>query len=143
MGCARGYRCWHLSVLACVELTSAGNKILLVDDSKTVLLTLRTHLMGKGFEFLEANNGRAALRLALRERPALVITDVEMPEMNGLDLCRAIRAAPGLIDTKLVLVSSRWTLERVSEAEALRVTVRLAKPIDGRRLAANIANWFL
>jgi chemosensory pili system protein ChpA (sensor histidine kinase/response regulator) len=117
-------------------------KILLVDDSKTVINVLRTYLMGAGFEFLEASDGRDALRIAMRERPALVISDVEMPRLSGLELCRTIRTAPGLAHTKVVLISSKWTTERQEEAKRLRVDAWLQKPVDSMGLARLVAKWF-
>lgn len=118
-------------------------KILLVDDSRTVLNVLRTYLTGAGFEFLEAADGKAALRLVLREQPAVVITDLEMPQMDGIELCRTIRAAPGLVRTKLILISAKWTPERQKEAEKIAVDARLLKPIDCRELARLVARWFV
>ncbi len=117
-------------------------KILLVDDSRTVVSVLRTYLMGAGFEFLEASDGLEALRLAIRERPAVVISDIEMPSIDGLELCRAIRAAQGLSHTKLVLISSKWTMRRQVEARNLRVDAIRQKPVDNQELAHLVAGWF-
>jgi CheY-like chemotaxis protein len=66
-----------------------------------------------------------------------------MPVMNGLDLCQAIRAAPGLESTRIVLISSKWTLSRRQEAERLRVDARLDKPIDGSLLARLVSAWLM
>jgi CheY-like chemotaxis protein len=117
-------------------------RILLVDDSKTVVSVLRTYLTGAGFEFLEAPDGREALRIALRTRPAVVISDVEMPHLGGLELCEAIRAAPGLAHTRIALISSKWTAARVEQAKRARVDARFIKPIDSRELARLVAEWF-
>lgn len=123
--------------------TPVGNyTILLVDDSKTVLSVLRTYLMGAGFEFVEASDGKDALRLAMRTRPAVVISDVEMPHLDGLELCRAIRAAPGLSHAKLILISSKWTAERQEEVKRLQVDSWLQKPVDCQQLARIVARWF-
>lgn len=130
-------------MMGVVDDSAPNFKILLVDDSRTVLNVLRTYLMGAGFEFLEAADGKAALRLVLREQPAVVITDLEMPQMDGLELCRAIRSAPGLARTKLILISAKWTAERQKEAEKLSVNASLLKPIDCRELARLVARWFV
>ena len=116
-------------------------KILLVDDSRTVVSVLRTYLMGHDLDFLEANGGREALSLIMRERPLAVISDVDMPEVSGLDVCRAVRASRVLRSMRLVLISSKWTAERRSEADELEVDARFAKPVDGARLARLIDSW--
>ncbi len=112
----------------------AAKKILLVDDSMTVRFVLRTYLMGRGAEFAAESDGVAALRVVLREHPDVVISDVEMPNMTGLELCEAIRSAPGLGDVRLVLISSKWTEERRREARRLGVEMCLEKPVDPSRL---------
>ncbi|MEO6017554.1 MAG: response regulator, partial [Polaromonas sp.] len=58
------------------------------------------------YQVSTANNGRAALEIATRVRPALVISDVNMPEMSGYELCRRIKASPGLGATPVILVTS-------------------------------------
>jgi two-component system chemotaxis response regulator CheY len=112
-----------------------SRKVLLVDDSMTVRLVLRTYLMGRGAEFIAESDGIAALRTVLRERPDVVITDIEMPNMSGLELCEAIRSAPGLSDVQLVLISSKWTEARRRAARRLGVRLCLEKPIDPAALA--------
>jgi len=81
-------------------------EIMLVEDSATQAARLR-HLMERhGYATRVATNGRHALQ-ALRERkPALVLSDVVMPEMDGYTLCRAIKADPQLRDTPVILVTS-------------------------------------
>jgi chemosensory pili system protein ChpA (sensor histidine kinase/response regulator) len=126
-----------------VKDPTSNYTILLVDDSKTVLSVLRTYLMGAGFEFVAASDGRDALRLAMRTRPAVVISDVEMPHVDGLELCRVIRTAPGLTRTKVILISSKWTTERQEEAKRLKVDSCLQKPVDSSELARLVAKWFV
>lgn len=109
-------------------------RILLVDDSTTVRLVLRTYLMGRGAEFHAESDGASALRTVLREHPDVVISDVEMPQMTGLELCEAIRTLPALVDVRLVLISSKWTPERRREARRIGVDLCLEKPVDPQAL---------
>jgi twitching motility two-component system response regulator PilG len=69
----------------------APRRVLIVEDAKTITLLLQIYLMGWGLEFLEAGNGQEGLELARRERPDLVVSDVQMPLMDGFGLCAAIR----------------------------------------------------
>jgi CheY-like chemotaxis protein len=117
-----------------------AKKILLVDDSKTVIHMLRTYLMGTDCEFVQESNGRDSLRCALRERPALIISDIEMPEMDGVELGRAVRSAPGLRASRLVLISSKWTQERRSAVAAIDGVTMLMKPVDPAALSRLVAD---
>lgn len=110
-------------------------KVLLVDDSRTVRCVLRTYLMGLGYDFVHAEDGDEGLRAALREQPDLIISDIQMPGLDGMSLCRALRRAPGLRHTRLVLISSRWTPSRREEARQLGVDARLDKPVSCADLA--------
>ncbi len=107
-----------------------ARSVLIVDDAQTIREVIKVYLMGHGFEFRTARNGREALAAARARRPDLVIADVAMPEMNGLELCRALRQDPSLAAIPVLLVSSRTTpadLEAGRAAGALRY---LRKPID-------------
>lgn len=109
-------------------------KILVVDDSKTMLFVLRTHLTDRSLEFLEASDGETAMRCALRQQPDVIISDVQMPGMSGIELCRLVKRAPGLRSTRLVLMSSKWTRERRREVEQIGIDGILEKPVDPQRL---------
>lgn len=113
-----------------METCRSNLKILFVDDSRTMLFVLRAHLSGCNFQFLEAPDGTTAMRYALKERPIVIISDVEMPGVSGIDLCRLVRSAPGLKHTRLILISSKWTTARRSEVESIGVDGMLPKPID-------------
>ena len=71
-------------------------KILLVDDEADVLEFLSYNLTKEGYTVFKAKNGRKALEIANQEKPHLVILDVMMPEMDGIEACREIRLIPEL-----------------------------------------------
>ena len=108
--------------------------ILLVDDSRTVTCVLRTYLMGNGWNFIHESDGEQGLRRALREHPDLVVSDIEMPNRSGLELCECLKAAPGLRHTKVVLISSRWTTERRLSAKQAGADGWLNKPVTEEAL---------
>jgi twitching motility two-component system response regulator PilG len=81
-------------------------KILLVDDTKTLISVLKVFLMGWDLEFREAHDGVSALKLARECKPDLVISDVRMPGMDGFELCASLRADPELHAVPVVLLSS-------------------------------------
>jgi two-component system OmpR family response regulator len=71
-------------------------KILVVDDEPALVSTIGYNLRRDGHEVLTAADGVLALDLARRERPDLIVLDLMLPKMDGLDVCRAIRRSPGL-----------------------------------------------
>ena len=82
-------------------------KILLVDDEEDILEFLSYNLKKNGFEILTANNGAKGLALAKKYQPDLVILDVMMPEMDGVDVCQRIRELPELDETLVLFLSAR------------------------------------
>ena len=66
-------------------------KILLVDDEPEILEICRDYLKASGYDVVTAKDGVQGLSLARREKPDLIVLDLMLPEMDGLDVCRAIR----------------------------------------------------
>lgn len=83
--------------------------VLLVDDDTNSLCALRELISQEGYRVNTAENGALALRAALAERPDVVVTDCMMPEMDGMDLSRAMQHDLGLADVPVVLVSALVT----------------------------------
>ena len=73
-------------------MSKPQSKILVVDDEPQITKVLRTSLVAQGFEVQAANDGQAALDVFRQWKPQLVISDVSMPRMDGVELCRHIRA---------------------------------------------------
>lgn len=88
-------------------------KILLVDDTDTILLFLKTLLAGQDFDFLTAKNGAEAIERARRERPDLVLLDILMPVMDGIEACRIMKGDPELKGIPVVIVTARSEPENV------------------------------
>ena len=82
--------------------------ILVVDDEAQIRRVLRSTLTSNGYDIIEAKNGEEAIRAVMREHPDLVLLDVNMPEMSGLEACRKIRVSfPGPIIMVTVRDSER------------------------------------
>ncbi|HSS18993.1 MAG TPA: response regulator [Pyrinomonadaceae bacterium] len=88
------------------ELNESPRTILVVDDFDDTRLLLRTWLQRKGFRVIEAENGRRAVATAQRERPDLIIMDVEMPELDGLAATRKIRGLSEFEGVPILAVSA-------------------------------------
>ena len=82
-------------------------KVLLADDEAHVRTVMAFKLKAAGYETVTATDGLDALELAQLERPDLVISDFQMPRMNGLELCRALQVREVTSRTPVVMVTSR------------------------------------
>jgi two-component system, OmpR family, alkaline phosphatase synthesis response regulator PhoP len=81
--------------------------ILLVDDEPHVLEVLRVTLEDLGFRLLEAQDGPSAISLAKSESPDLVVLDVMLPSMSGLDVCRALKESTDTVGTPVIMLTAR------------------------------------
>lgn len=82
-------------------------KILLVDDEPDILEFLSYNLKKEGYSVFTAGNGKEALAMAKTEVPNLIILDVMMPDMDGIETCREIREIPGLKDVMIAFLTAR------------------------------------
>jgi two-component system alkaline phosphatase synthesis response regulator PhoP len=82
-------------------------KILLVDDEPDILEFLGYNLRKEGYEVYTCNNGKEGLAKALEVLPHLIILDVMMPEMDGIETCKEIRQVPSLINTIVIFLTAR------------------------------------
>lgn len=83
-----------------------SHRILLIDDEDDILEFVRYNLLKAGYEVYTASDGAEGLRLAALHRPHLILLDVMMPVMDGIETCRALRADPTLRDTMVVFLSA-------------------------------------
>jgi two-component system alkaline phosphatase synthesis response regulator PhoP len=86
---------------------TANYKILLVDDEPDILEFIGYNLKKEGFKVSTANNGEDALKLAQSENPHLIVLDVMMPGMDGIETCEEIRKVPSLRDSLIVFLTAR------------------------------------
>lgn len=113
-------------------------KILLVDDSSTVLLMERMILGKQPYELVEARDGLAGVEAARREKPDLILMDVVMPEMDGFEAVRRIRADDALRGVPVIMVSTRGEPVSMEQGYAAGCTEYVTKPIDGLELLTKV-----
>ncbi|MCB1590481.1 MAG: response regulator [Xanthomonadales bacterium] len=104
-----------------------SKKILIVDDSPAELANLRTLLTDAGYHTITATNGREAVAKAAAEMPALIFMDVVMPDMDGYEACRQLRAGETTKGIPVVVVSSKS-----QKADQLWATMQGAKAVIGK-----------
>ena len=114
-------------------------RILAVDDSAAMRQMVGITLTGAGHEVQQASDGRQALQLAEREKFDLIITDVNMPNMDGLTLVRQLRNLPAYKFVPLLVLTTEATQERKQQGKAAGATGWLVKPFNPERLLATIA----
>jgi len=86
---------------------NANFKILLVDDEPDIIEFLSYNLKKEGYQILTANNGKDAIEIARKELPHLIVLDVMMPDMDGIETCREIREQKGLQDVLIAFLTAR------------------------------------
>jgi two-component system chemotaxis response regulator CheY len=109
-------------------------KILIADDSRVMRQIVVRTLRQAGFgdhELIEASNGREAFEMTTSEKPDLVISDWNMPEMTGVEVLRQLRAAGN--DVKFGFVTSECTPEMMQAAEAAGSLFFIVKPFSAER----------
>lgn len=121
------------------EAAPAALRILAVDDDPTTLKVLEMHLSGAGYQVLTAHGGREALRLAVENEPHLVVADWRMPDMDGVELCRALRTYEAGEQTYVILVTGETEEERILEAFEAGIDDYVSKPYRPRLLLARVA----
>jgi PAS domain S-box-containing protein len=119
----------------------AGAKLLIVDDHPVNLAMLQRQLKVLGLEADTATSGREALDKWRRERHALVITDLQMPEMDGYAVARAIRAEQGESRPKVVAFTANTHREALNQCMDAGMDGYLTKPTELGTLREKLARW--
>ncbi len=115
-----------------------SERILVVDDDADVAETVARTLQRAGFETLIAHHGSSALQMAREEHPALVVLDVRMPGIDGIDVCRLLRATEELSRVPILFLSARGEVaDRLQGFEA-GADDYITKPFDLRELELRV-----
>lgn len=117
-------------------------RILVTEDSATMRSLLISTIESCGdYEVVEASSGFEALRLLPREKVDLIITDINMPDINGLELISYVRKNASYADTPLFIISTEGREKDVEKGLALGANEYLVKPIDPGRLQELIVKY--
>jgi CheY-like chemotaxis protein len=114
--------------------SSQAPLVLVADDSRTIQAMVSSRLERSGYDVLTCANGADALRLAVDRLPALVILDVEMPELTGLEVARALQANDATRDIPIVLLTGRNDEASVDAGHAAGATEYITKPFSPQSL---------
>jgi two-component system chemotaxis response regulator CheY len=116
-----------------------GRTILVIDDSATMRQLVRMTLTQSGYGVEEAEDGAKGLKKATAGAFDLVLSDVNMPVMNGLELVRSLRKLAQYRFTPILLLTTESLVERKQEGKAAGATGWIVKPFDPVQLLATVA----
>ncbi len=115
-----------------------SKKILVVDDAMTVRNLAKFALGKAGFTIVEAEDGVIGLEKAKAEKPDLVISDLNMPNMNGLEMCRAIKGDDALKDTPIFMLTTEASADVAKEGKEIGIMAWIVKPFAPDKLLAAV-----
>jgi CheY-like chemotaxis protein len=117
-----------------------SRKILLVDDSATVLMMERMILASERFQIVTAANGEEAQQRAKSEQPDLILMDIVMPKLNGLQACQAIKSDPETAHIPIILVTTRGEAASLEAGYSSGCSDYVTKPVNSAELLSKIRN---
>lgn len=120
-------------------MTDISNwKILVVDDDPGIRQILSIVLSMRGGQVSEASSGKEALTMLHKDPPTVVITDLDMPEMNGRQLLESIRAEAAFAHIPVIAVSGDSSTRRAAHASGIQFTAVVPKPFNARTLVDDL-----
>lgn len=117
-------------------------RILIADDEPHVSMLLKQFLERAGYQVYTVLNGEQALSQISCDLPDVIITDVQMPKMNGIQMCEAIKQKMPQIQSLIIMMTSRTDSEIRIWADANPHIKLMEKPLSMRRLAAYLSSHF-
>jgi len=115
-----------------------SKRILVVEDQPDDRQIIRDMLAGTDYEITEAEDGEHALAAVAKERPDLILMEIQLPSMDGYEAMRRIRTNPALLSTPIIAVSSYAPSEEQQKARAAGCDDFVPKPYSPRQLLAKI-----
>jgi len=116
----------------------AAQKILVVDDDPDIVRLVRAYLDKAGYQTLTAGDGKTAMQILRHNRPALVVLDLMLPDQDGWDITRAVRADPVVADTPIIMLTARIDdTDKIIGLE-LGADDYVTKPFNPREVVARV-----
>ena len=116
----------------------ANEKILVVDDEEHILELISFNLTNNGYKVIKANNGIDAVRLAIEEKPKLILLDLMIPGKDGYDVCREVRSNSEIRNIPIIMLTAKSEeLDKILGLE-LGADDYITKPFSVRELLARV-----
>jgi CheY-like chemotaxis protein len=116
-------------------------RILVVDDEENAIQIMKTRLEAESsqYEVVVAKSGEEALKLAEVQKPDLILLDIMMPGVSGIEVCDMIRHNPDLSKTPIIIISALDDLKTQQECSRMGISAYITKPINGKLLDNKVA----
>lgn len=114
--------------------------ILIVDDTPATLTVLSNILRGEGYQVRVAPNGERALLAVEKDIPDLILLDINLPDINGFEVCRKIKSDPQMADIPIIFISALDELDNKVEAFEAGGTDYITKPFQIREVLVRVQN---
>ncbi len=113
-------------------------KVLTVDDSKTIRMIVKKAFKEYSCEMFEAENGVEGLAVAAKEKPGLIVLDITMPVMNGIEMLEKLKREPELKDIPVIMLTAESGKDNVMQIVKMGVKDYMVKPFKGEDLIARV-----
>jgi len=123
--------------------SGSQSRVIVAEDNATNRYVICAMLRGFGVELIVARNGVEAVEMALVALPALILMDINMPKLNGVEAAKRILATPGFESTPIVAVTANATLQQEQECKAAGFAGFMTKPIDADTFEARIGKYLI
>lgn len=115
-------------------------KILIVDDEPNIVRTLKDRLEMNEYDIITASNGQEGLERAIKDLPDIILLDVIMPLMDGLEMLEALRRRPECADIAVIMLTARSQTQDIARAKSCGIDDYIVKPFDLSELLEKIEN---
>jgi len=119
---------------------AVGDKVLLVDDNTTNLQLLHETLDGQGYKLLIAKNGQTALAIVQKAAPSLILLDIMMPEMDGYEVCRRLKADKNTVHIPVIFITALSDDEDEAKGLGMGAVDYITKPINPELVRVRVHN---
>ncbi len=113
-------------------------KVLVVDDDPNIFELVQLYMVADNIEVLQALDAYTGLDIALRQKPDIILLDVMMPGMSGLEMCRTLRETPPIEETLVLMLSAKAKPEDIEAGYAAGANRYVTKPFEPQALATII-----
>jgi len=115
-------------------------KILIVDDEPNIVRTLKDRLEMNEYDVITGSNGQEGLERAIKDQPDIILLDVIMPLMDGLEMLEALRRRPECSNMAVIMLTARSQTQDIARAKSCGIEDYIVKPFDLSELLEKIEN---
>lgn len=119
-------------------MSKKSSKILIIDDSKPIHSLVKARLAGDSYEFFSAEDGVSGIELAKQILPDLILLDVDMPEMKGVEVCQKLKEVGKLFNVPVIFLTGSSTVEEKVNGLKAGAVDYVTKPFDAAELSARV-----